>query len=252
MMRKKIIAGNWKMNNSFSEALFLIDGIIGKISNRNEIIKIIIPPFPFLETINNKIGETENLFLGAQNCHTHSNGAYTGEVSASMLKSVGCQYVLIGHSERRFYFNETNEDLVLKMKEALSNHLKPIFCIGESLDQREGGFYFDVIKSQITEVLSNFSSSECLNITIAYEPIWAIGTGLTATAQQAQDMHQFIRAELATLFSEEIAQRVSILYGGSCNANNAAELFSCADVDGGLIGGASLKADDFCKIANSF
>jgi triosephosphate isomerase len=140
----------------------------------------------------------------------------------------------------------------MKIKEALMNQLKPIFCIGESLDQREGGFYFEVIKSQLTEVLSHFTSSECQNILIAYEPIWAIGTGLTATAQQAQDIHQFIRAELALLFSEEIAQQTSILYGGSCNAKNASELFKCKDVDGGLIGGASLNADDFCAITASF
>jgi triosephosphate isomerase len=251
MMRKKIVAGNWKMNNTLDEAVYLVDEILSKIEP-SEVVKIIITPFPFLETINRKIGEVESIYVGAQNCSAMPFGAYTGEVSARMLHSVGCQYVLVGHSERRSYFNETSEDLVMKIKEALMNQLKPIFCIGESLDQREGGFYFEVIKSQLTEVLTHFTSSECQNILIAYEPIWAIGTGLTATAQQAQDIHQFIRSELALLFSEEIAQQTSILYGGSCNAKNASELFKCKDVDGGLIGGASLNADDFCAITASF
>lgn len=251
-MRKKIVAGNWKMNNTLSEAVFLIDAILSKLNTSNQITKIIIPPFPYLESISNKIGETESVFLGAQNCHQKTEGAYTGEVSAKMLQSIGCQYVLIGHSERRAYFNETNEELVLKIKEALSHHLKPILCIGESLDQREGGFYFDVIKSQMAEVLSNFTASEFQNIIIAYEPIWAIGTGLTATSLQAQEMHAFIRTELTKIFSLEIAQQTSILYGGSCNPQNAHELFNCADVDGGLIGGASLKAEDFCAITDSF
>jgi triosephosphate isomerase len=251
-MRKKIVAGNWKMNNTLSEAVFLTDSILGKLNSFDKIIKIIIPPFPYLESLSSKIGETENVYIGAQNCHTESNGAYTGEISAKMLQSVGCQYVLIGHSERRSYFNETNEELVLKIKEALLYKIKPIFCIGETLDQREGAFYFDVIKSQLVEVLSKFDSSEFQNIIIAYEPIWAIGTGLTATSNQAQEMHAFIRAEIAKLFSPEIAEKTSILYGGSCNAQNAYELFTCPDVDGGLIGGASLKADDFCAIINSF
>ncbi len=251
-MRKKIVAGNWKMNNTLSEAVFLIENILSKLNTSNNIVKIIIPPFPYLESINTKIGEAESVFLGAQNCHQKTEGAYTGEVSAKMLQSVGCEYVLIGHSERRAYFNETNEELVLKIKEALTHHLKPIFCIGESLDQREGGFYFDVIKSQLVEVLSNFTSSDCLNIIIAYEPIWAIGSGLTATSLQAQEMHAFIRTEISNLFSLEIAQQTSILYGGSCNAQNAHELFQCPDVDGGLIGGASLKAEDFCAIVDSF
>ena len=251
-MRKKIVAGNWKMNNTLSEAVFLMDSILAKLNPSNSIIKIIIPPFPYLQSINDKIGETENIFLGAQNCHTKSNGAYTGEISAKILESVGCQYILIGHSERRAYFNETNEELVLKIKEVLIHNIKPIFCIGETLDQREGGFYFDVIKSQLHEVLSKFNSTEFQSIIIAYEPIWAIGTGLTASSMQAQEMHAFIRKEISVLYSPEIAQETSILYGGSCNAQNANELFSCPDVDGGLIGGASLKADDFCAIVDSF
>jgi triosephosphate isomerase len=251
MMRKKIVAGNWKMNNTLDEAVYLVEEILSKVK-QSEVVKIIIPPFPFLESLNRKVGEVVSFHLGAQNCSSMPHGAFTGEVSAKMLHSVGCQYVLVGHSERRAYFNETNEDLVLKLREALAHQLKPIFCIGESLDQREGGFYFEVIKSQMAEVLSRFSASEFLNIIIAYEPIWAIGTGLTATTQQAQEMHQFIRAELALLFSEEIAQQTSILYGGSCNAKNASELFKCKDVDGGLIGGASLNANDFCAITASF
>jgi triosephosphate isomerase len=251
MMRKKIVAGNWKMNNTLDESIFLIEDILSKIK-QTEVIKIIFPPYPFLESINRKIGEVESFYVGAQNCSSMPHGAFTGEVSSKMLHSVGCQYVLVGHSERRAYFNETNEDLVLKLKEALSHQLKPLFCIGESLDQREGGFCFEVIKSQLAEVLTHFSASEFLNIIIAYEPIWAIGTGLNATTQQAQEMHQFIRTEIATLFSEDIAQHTSILYGGSCNAKNAHDLFACKDVDGGLIGGASLNADDFCAITSSF
>jgi len=251
MMRKKIVAGNWKMNNTLDEALYLVDEILIKIK-QTEVIKILIPPSLFLESIKRKIGEENSFYLGAQNCSSMSHGAFTGEVSAKMLHSVGCQYVLVGHSERRAYFNETNGDIISKLKEALSHQLKPIFCIGESLEQREGGFYFEVIKSQLKDVLSHFSAADVLNIIIAYEPIWAIGTGLTATTQQAQDMHRYIRAELTALFSEEIANDTPILYGGSCNAKNASELFACKDVDGGLIGGASLNADDFCSIANSF
>jgi triosephosphate isomerase len=251
MMRKKIVAGNWKMNNTLDEAVYLVEEILSKVK-QSEVVKIIIPPFPFLESLNRRVGEVVSFHLGAQNCSSLPHGAFTGEVSAKMLHSVGCQYVLVGHSERRAYFNETNEDLILKLKEALAHQLKPIFCIGESLDQREGGFYFEVIKSQLAEVLSHFSASEFLNIIIAYEPIWAIGTGLTATTQQAQEMHQFIRAEVASIFSDDIAQNTSILYGGSCNAKNAQDLFACKDVDGGLIGGASLSADDFCAITDSF
>jgi triosephosphate isomerase len=190
--------------------------------------------------------------LGAQNCHTELNGAYTGEVSASMLASVGCSYVLVGHSERRCYFKETNQEFIKKIKSALHNNLKPIFCIGETLDERQANMHFTVVANQLSEVLTSFTDTEFSNIVIAYEPVWAIGTGETATSAQAQEMHAFIRKEIAQLYAKAIAQETTILYGGSCNAQNAQELFACEDVDGGLIGGASLKADDFCKITASF
>ena len=252
MSRQRIVAGNWKMNTTLSEAMFLIDGILSKLNTSNDVIKIIIPPSPYLLTISNKIGETEHVSVGAQNCYAAESGAYTGEVSASMLASVGCSYVLVGHSERRCYFKETNEELIKKIKSALYNNLKPIFCIGETLDQRQTNTHFSVVANQLSDVLKSFTSSEFSNIVLAYEPVWAIGTGETATSDQAQEMHAFIRNEIAQSYSKVVAEETTILYGGSCNAQNAQELFACKDVDGGLIGGASLKADDFCKIAVSF
>ena len=251
MSRQKIVAGNWKMNMTLSEAMFLIDGILSKLNTTSEVTKVIIPPFPYLLSISNKIGETEHIFLGAQNCHTETHGAYTGEVSASILASVGCSYVLVGHSERRCYFKETNEELIKKIKSALQNNLKPIFCIGETLTQRQTNAHFAIVAEQLSAVLTSFTNTEFSNIVIAYEPVWAIGTGETATSAQAQEMHAFIRKEITQLYSNAIGQETTILYGGSCNAQNAQELFACEDVDGGLIGGASLKADDFCKIATS-
>ncbi|MFO0321198.1 MAG: triose-phosphate isomerase [Bacteroidota bacterium] len=256
MIREKIVAGNWKMNLSLSEASDLVDNFLTQLNSLpkqiNGITKILIPPFPYLNNIGKKINMNQTVFLGAQNCFTKESGAYTGEVSAKILKSVGTQYVLIGHSERRYYFHETNEELVLKIKEALTHHLKPIFCIGETLNERETKIHFEVISLQLKEVVSKFTASEFSNFIIAYEPVWAIGTGLTASTEQAQEMHAFIRNEISKLFSTEIAQHVSILYGGSCNAQNSKELFNCPDVDGGLIGGASLKAEEFCNIINSF
>ena len=252
MSRQKIVAGNWKMNNTLSEAMFLIDGILNKVNLSTNVTKIIIPPFPYLMAISNKLGETESLFLGAQNCHTASNGAFTGEVSASILSSVGCRYVLVGHSERRLCFKETDADFILKLKSAIHNNLNPIFCIGEALVERKANKHFDVITAQLDTVLKPFVSAEFKNFVIAYEPVWAIGTGETATVNQAQEMHAHIREFISKRYSKTIADETSILYGGSCNAQNAQELFACKDVDGGLIGGASLKADDFCKIVDSF
>ena len=252
MERKKIVAGNWKMNTTLSEAMFLMDAILKSTNTSSDVVKIIIPPFPYLTSISSKIGEKEHFFLGAQNCHSKSHGAFTGEVSASMLQSVGCQYVLVGHSERRTYFNETTNDFVLKIKEALSSNLIPIFCIGETLEERKANNHFQIITHQLTSVLTQFTNQEFSKFIIAYEPVWAIGTGETATAQQAQEMDHFIRSQIGDVFDSEIATEVPILYGGSCNPKNANELFACKDVDGGLIGGASLKADDFCKIIESF
>jgi len=252
MSRKKIVAGNWKMNNSFQEAKTLIEMILNQVNDCDEIIKIIIPPFPYLQNIHTQLVNKEKFFLGAQNCHTHASGAFTGEVSAAMLSSVGCQYVLVGHSERRQYFKETNSEFILKIKEALKNNLSPILCIGETIHERKADNHFKVITQQLLSVLTAFTPEEFSRFIIAYEPVWAIGTGETATAEQAQEMHAFIRGVVSGVFDATISDNLSILYGGSCNAQNAQELFKCPDVDGGLIGGASLKVDDFCKIIYSF
>lgn len=251
MNRKKIVAGNWKMNKTLQEANTLVEQIINN-APANEVIKIIIPPFPYLTSIHSQISIKSNFSLGAQNCHTNANGAYTGEISANMLQSVGCQYVLVGHSERRQYFKEKDADFVLKIKEAINHNLKPIYCFGETLNERKADNHFKVVTEQLTNVLKEFSITEFSTFILAYEPVWAIGTGETATAGQAQEMHAFIRSIVTDIYDSSIANNVSILYGGSCNAQNAKELFGCADVDGGLIGGASLKAEDFCKIIDSF
>jgi len=252
MSRQKIVAGNWKMNKTLQEAKTLVDKIINQVNEFDEVTKIIIPPFPYLESIHSQISKKSNFALGAQNCHTNTNGAFTGEVSANMLQSVGCEYVLVGHSERRQYFKERDADFILKIKEALNNNIKPIFCIGETIHERKTDNHFKVITEQLTNVLKEFSVLEFSKFVLAYEPVWAIGTGETATSAQAQEMHAFIRNIITDIYDSSIANNVSILYGGSCNAQNAQELFRCADVDGGLIGGASLKADDFCKIIYSF
>ena len=252
MSRQKIVAGNWKMNKSLQEAKALVKQIINQSNDTDKVTKIIIPPYPFLESVLTEISNIPNFDTGAQNCHTHSSGAYTGEVSANMLDSLGCKYVLIGHSERRQYFKEKDSDLVLKIKEALKNNIQPILCIGETIQERKTGNHFKVITEQLTNVLREFALDEFSKFVLAYEPVWAIGTGETATADQAQEMHAFIRNIVSDIYDSSVAANISILYGGSCNAQNAQELFSCPDVDGGLIGGASLKADDFCKIIGSF
>lgn len=251
-MRKKIVAGNWKMNKTLHEAETLVEMIKTKVNEFDDVIKIIIPPFPFLPAVKSKLLHKSNFYIGAQNCHTNASGAFTGEVSASMLASVGCQYVLVGHSERRQYFKEKEADFVLKIKEALANNLQPIFCVGETIHERKTDNYFKVITEQLTTVLEKFTEAEFSKFIIAYEPVWAIGTGETATPAQAQEIHEFIRTVIAGMYSSQTAESTSILYGGSCNPQNAQELFACKDVDGGLIGGASLKADDFCKIIYSF
>lgn len=250
--RQKIVAGNWKMNKSLQEAKTLVEQITNQVNEFDEVTKIIIPPFPFLETVKQTISNKPNFYIGAQNCHTNSSGAYTGEVSASMLHSVGCKYVLIGHSERRQYFKEKDDDFILKIKEALKNNIQPIFCIGETIHERKTDNHFKVITDQLTAVLKEFSINEFSKFILAYEPVWAIGTGETATSNQAQEIHAFIRRIVTDIYDSSLAANVSILYGGSCNSQNAQELFKCPDVDGGLIGGASLKADDFCKIIFSF
>lgn len=252
MNRQKIVAGNWKMNKVLHESKVLVEAISTQLNETDNVLKIIIPPFPFLESISKNISGKKNLFLGAQNCHSHANGAFTGEVSAHMLSSVGCDYVLVGHSERRNYFKETDTELVSKIKVALQNNIKPIFCIGETLAERKNNDHFNVITNQLKNVLTQFTLDEFSNFIIAYEPVWAIGTGETATPEQAQEMHAFIRTTAVDIYDSSIAAQVPILYGGSCNAQNAKGLFACKDIDGGLIGGASLIADDFCKIVGSF
>ncbi len=212
---------------------------------------VICAPFTHLASINNVIDKTK-LGLGAENCADHRSGAYTGEVSAAMVASTGAAYVILGHSERRQYYNETSEVLRDKVRLALDNGLTPIFCIGEVLEQRENGSFFDVVKTQIEEGLFNLEANEFGKIILAYEPVWAIGTGKTASDDQAQEMHAFIRKTIADKYGKEVADNTSILYGGSCKPTNAAQLFAKPDVDGGLIGGAALEAESFMGIVNAF
>ncbi len=252
MSRTKIVAGNWKMNKTLNEATALVNEVLKNTNEFDEVQKIFFTPFPFLNDISKQISGKKNFSVGAQNCSEQVSGAFTGEVSAVMLKSTGCNYVLVGHSERREYFKETKEQLTSKIKLALDNDLKPVFCFGEKLAERKNKLHFEIVAQQLKEVLSSFSAVQLKNIILAYEPVWAIGTGETASPAQAQEMHRFVRDTIAELFGTETALNISILYGGSCNAQNAQELFACPDVDGGLIGGASLKADDFCKIIYSF
>jgi triosephosphate isomerase (TIM) len=249
-MRKKIIAGNWKMNKTYGEALLLANEVSDHVSKNNHpsLLTIIAPPFPFLTAVSRATDGTAGIAVAAQNCHTENAGAFTGEVSVPMIISCGAQYVIIGHSERRQYFGETDEMLLAKLRMALANGLKPIFCIGESLKERESGKHFETVATQLRNTVLKFDPTYLLQTIIAYEPVWAIGTGLTATPEQAQEMHAYIRKTLSDQFGAPAAGSVSILYGGSCNAANAAQLFSCADVDGGLIGGASLNALDFSAI----
>lgn len=239
------------MNLSKEEAALLVKEIIDTSELANDVTKIFFPAFILVPSVVQAVNGS-GFYTGAQNCSEHDKGAYTGEVSASMLKSVGCDYVLVGHSERRTYFNETDEQLSKKIEKAFTNNITPVFCFGEQLSGRKAGKHFDTVKQQLKNVLQNFNGDQFKKMILAYEPVWAIGTGETATPQQAQEMHAFVRNCIAELFDKNTADEISILYGGSCNAQNAKELFACADVDGGLIGGASLKAEDFCKIINSF
>lgn len=251
-MKKKIVAGNWKMNLEYEEGISLFSEIVNMVKDerKGDQVAVICAPFIHLNSLA-KLGGSI-VHIGAQNCHQKESGAYTGEISAKMIKSVGCEYVIIGHSERRQYFAETDALLAEKTSIALKNGLTPIFCIGETLDERNNGTYFDVLKTQLEQGLFDLSSEDFKKIVIAYEPVWAIGTGLTATSEQAQEVHAFIRKEAAAKYSEEIAENTTILYGGSCNPKNAAELFSQKDIDGGLIGGASLKSRDFVDIIKAF
>jgi triosephosphate isomerase len=253
-MRKKIVAGNWKMNMTFEEGQILTSEIVNMYKDEaiKDVIAVLNPPFPHICPVKKLIGSVEGIALGAQNCSDKEGGAYTGEVSAKILASFGVQYVILGHSERREYFKENNELLAEKVKVALANGLTPIFCCGESLEIRTAGTHEANVKFQLTESLFGLTPEEFSKVVIAYEPIWAIGTGKTATADQAQEMHAALRRHIGSKFGKEIAAQTSILYGGSANPGNAKELFSKPDVDGGLIGGASLKSRDFLDIIKSF
>ncbi len=251
-MRKKIVAGNWKMNKSFAEAEDLVAEIASELEDKNPACEVLVcPPALYLEMATD-YAEESSIHVGAQNVSQHAQGAYTGEISASMLESIDVEYCIVGHSERRQYFGEKEDVLSEKVNRLLDHGIKPIYCCGEVLKEREDERHFDVVREQLRNGVLGLTEDEFSNIIIAYEPVWAIGTGLTATPEQAQEMHDFIRSLIADSFNEEVAENTTILYGGSCNAGNAAELFSQKDVDGGLIGGASLKAAEFVKIALSF
>jgi len=251
-MRQKIVAGNWKMNLDYAEGLALFtevsDLIKTDITGTQQ--AIVCSPFIHLQSLAQLV--KGNIAVGAQNAHQAESGAYTGEISAKMIASVGAAYVILGHSERRQYFGETNELLAKKTDTVLKHNLKPIFCIGETLQEREAGQHFDVIKSQLVEGVFHLEAAEFAKLVIAYEPVWAIGTGVTASADQAQEIHAFIRKEIAAKYGQAVADGITILYGGSCNPKNAPELFAKEDIDGGLIGGASLKARDFVDILKVF
>ncbi len=251
-MRKNIVAGNWKMNTTLQEGVALAEEVNAAVkSTKHNCDVVICVPFTHLATISEKICH-ETLGLGAENCADHKSGAYTGEVSAAMVASTGANYVILGHSERRQYYGETSETLREKVALAFENNLTPIFCIGEVLEERENGTYFDVVKKQIVDALFHLSAEDFGKIILAYEPVWAIGTGKTATADQAEDMHAFIRGVIAEKYGKGVADNTSILYGGSCKPSNAKELFAKPDVDGGLIGGAALKCADFMGIVEAF
>ena len=250
-MRKQIVAGNWKMNKTFPEGIMLIKEIIDNAAILKEAKLIISPPYLVLNQAV-KLTHDTNISIAAQNCSEYEKGAYTGEISAQMLKSLELEYVILGHSERRAYYGETDQSINQKIKQCISNNLNPIVCCGEVLQERENNEHFTVVAKQIKGMFEEISAKEFKSIIIAYEPVWAIGTGKTATPDQAQEMHHFIRETIRNSYGSEIANDLSILYGGSCKPSNAKELFSNPDVDGGLIGGASLNAEDFIAIANSF
>ena len=245
-MRKKVIAGNWKMNMLPNEAISFIENIAPLVGNtKNEIILCV----PYIDLFYSLLtAQDTNIKIGAQNMHWEEKGAFTGEVSGKMLKSIGVEYVIIGHSERRQYFAETDETVNLKIKSALQNELKPIVCVGETLEQRESGKAEEIITKQTELALEGINKEQVTNIILAYEPIWAIGTGKTATSEDANNSIKAIRKKVAELYGEKIANEIIILYGGSVKAENAKELFSTSDIDGGLVGGASLKVEEFSKI----
>ena len=250
-MRKKIVAGNWKMNTLPAEGVALAKGVAaGKGEVCDCVNFIVCPPFTHLQSVVETLKGT-NIAVGAQDCATETKGAYTGEVSAEMIAALGCEYVILGHSERRQYYGETSETLNKKMARAYENNLIPIYCLGENLEEREANRHFEVCKQQLEEVVFNLTEEQFKKLVIAYEPVWAIGTGKTATAEQAEEIHAYIREVLRSKFGAA-AEECAILYGGSCKPSNAGEIFSKENVDGGLIGGAALKAEDFLGIGKAF
>ncbi|WP_134089373.1 triose-phosphate isomerase [Olivibacter sp. XZL3] len=253
-MRKKIVAGNWKMNMDYQEGISLFSEVANMVKDEvigNQLV-IVCSPFIHLHSIASLAKDNNNVFVGAQNIHQEEAGAYTGEISAKQARSTGAEYVILGHSERRAYFGESDELLAKKVNGALAHGLSPIFCIGETKEERESGQFFEVIKSQLEKGVFHLSASDFSKVVLAYEPVWAIGTGLTASPEQAQEVHAFIRKEIAAKYGAAVADDTSILYGGSCNPKNAPDLFSQTDIDGGLIGGASLKSRDFTDIVKVF
>ncbi len=246
-MRKPIIAGNWKMNKTISEACELVNALKEKLADVTDVEIVVAPPFTALWAVAEVI-KGSNIKLSAQDMHWEKSGAYTGEVSPLMLKDVGCEYVIIGHSERRMYFAETNETVNKKVKSAHEYSIKPIVCVGERLDEREAGITNDIVKDHVVNGLAGLTAEQMLATVIAYEPVWAIGTGKTATPEQAQEVHKFIRELLVDMYSPEVAEQVRIQYGGSVKPDNIAQLIAEPDIDGGLIGGASLDAESFTKI----
>ena len=249
--RLKIVAGNWKMNKTYQDALILVNDIKSK-TLADDVVVVLATPSVFCESVSRLIDGHKTIKLGAQNCYQEESGAYTGEVSAAMLQSVGVEYVIVGHSERREYFKEASPVLVKKIDLLLAKKMTPIYCCGEPLRIREKGSHVKYVSKQIKDELFHLSHEEVVHIVIAYEPIWAIGTGLTASPEQAQEMHKAIRKSIQKKYGKSISDSISILYGGSMNAANAKTLLSQPDVDGGLIGGASLKADDFATIINAY
>jgi len=251
-MRKKLVAGNWKMNTTFQDSKKLIKSIKENLDEDtlSKIDVIICPPFTSLP-IARKLTNESGINVGAQNMYYENDGAYTGEISASILKALDCKYVILGHSERRQYFSETDFTINLKIKKAIENELISIVCVGESLEQRENKIQNQIIKEQLTNCLTAIDDKDFDKIVIAYEPVWAIGTGKTATPEQANQMHIFIRETIEKLYNQDVSINIRILYGGSVNESNSKELFTQSDIDGGLIGGASLKPESFIKVISS-
>lgn len=250
-MRKKIVAGNWKMNLLYAEAMALVDGVIDNYDESGNTEIILAPPAIYIQQIVSRLQKCPQVAIAAQNCSEHVKGAYTGEISASMLASIGTEYVLIGHSERRALYHEKDVQLADKVTRAIENSLLPIFCCGETLTQRNESLHRETVQMQLEKGLFHLNENLIQDCVIAYEPVWAIGTGVTASSEQAQEMHAFIRQLVAQKYNANVADHLTVLYGGSVTAKNAQELFSCQDVDGGLVGGASLKAEEFKQIISA-